>query len=151
MGHAFDRAYGHGGEVGPDFEGDWEGPAVGPEGGFDAREESRGTAFRQQAAGGQIPAEWQDWSEAADPPSDEPRPEDPEADARIERAVREVFRSHAHLGEQHLGVRVERGEVTLTGTLEQRSLEYVAEDLAQTVSGVRSVRNLLRGREPRRS
>jgi len=41
-------------------------------------------------------------------------------------------------------VSVDGGEVSLTGTAESRDARWLAEDLAQAVSGVRTVHNNLR-------
>ena len=44
-------------------------------------------------------------------------------------------------------VRVENGEVTLTGTVEDRHAKRLAEDLAERFSGVTDVHNQLRVRQ----
>jgi len=43
-----------------------------------------------------------------------------------------------------IDVAVEDGEVTLSGTVDDRDARWLAEDLAEAISGVRAVHNRLR-------
>jgi hypothetical protein len=65
------------------------------------------------------------------------------SDARIEEDVNERL-SHGHLDATDVEVRVENGEVTLSGTVRSRGDKRLAEDIADDVSGVRHVQNNLR-------
>jgi|GEM_PF-6598038 len=66
------------------------------------------------------------------------------SDDRIREVVCEVFTDDPLLDAGDIEVSVVRGEVTLTGTVSARAAKRHAEDLAETVSGVRHVQNNLR-------
>jgi hypothetical protein len=66
------------------------------------------------------------------------------SDARIEEDVCEHLTHHGMLDATGVQVRVENGEVTLTGTVESRQAKRLAEDILDAVSGVKDVHNQLR-------
>lgn len=66
------------------------------------------------------------------------------SDARISEDLNEAFTDHPYLDPSDVEVRVENGEVTLEGTVESRSAKRLAEEIADSVSGVRDVHNRLR-------
>jgi hypothetical protein len=66
------------------------------------------------------------------------------SDARIEEDVCEHLTHHGMLDATGIQVRVENGEVTLTGTVESRQAKRLAEDILDSISGVRDVHNQLR-------
>jgi osmotically-inducible protein OsmY len=65
-------------------------------------------------------------------------------DARIYEDVCERLARFGHLDASDIEVRVVDGEVTLTGTVPDRDQKRLAEDLADGVTGVKDVHNLLR-------
>lgn len=65
-------------------------------------------------------------------------------DERIHEAVSEALEIHDHLDATHIEVLVKGGEVTLSGTVEDRQTKRLAEDVAAAVSGVRDVQNQIR-------
>lgn len=65
-------------------------------------------------------------------------------DERIREAVSEALEIHDHLDATHIEVLVKGGEVTLSGTVEDRQTKRLAEDVTAAVSGVRDVQNQLR-------
>lgn len=65
-------------------------------------------------------------------------------DARIEEDVCEHLTHHGMLDATGIQVRVENGEVTLTGTVESRQAKRLAEDILESISGVRDIHNQLR-------
>jgi len=65
------------------------------------------------------------------------------SDARIEEDVCEHLTHHGMLDATGIQVRVENGEVTLTGTVESRQAKRLAEDVLDSVSGVRDIHNQL--------
>ena len=66
------------------------------------------------------------------------------SDERIREEVNERLTDHPHIDATEIDVQVKSGEVTLTGTVENRHIKRMAEDLAEGVSGVREVHNQLR-------
>ena len=66
------------------------------------------------------------------------------SDARIEEDVCEHLTHHGMLDATGIQVRVENGEVTLAGTVESRQAKRLAEDILDSISGVRDIHNQLR-------
>lgn len=66
------------------------------------------------------------------------------SDERIREDVSDRLADHAHLDASEIDVQVKNGEVTLTGTVEDRMSKRRAEDCADDVSGVKHVQNNLR-------
>ena len=65
-------------------------------------------------------------------------------DDRIKEDVCEAFTRNDELDPSEIEIRVERGEITLTGTVDSREAKRLAEDLAERCSGVKDVHNQLR-------
>jgi len=65
-------------------------------------------------------------------------------DDRIREDVCEVLYHHGEIDASEVEVRVENGEVTLTGTVEDRWQKRMIEDAIEDVSGVKDVNNQLR-------
>jgi hypothetical protein len=68
------------------------------------------------------------------------------SDRRIEEDVHERLTEHPDLDASEIGVRVEKGEVTLDGTVDSRGARRLAEDIVDQVSGVSYIQNNLRVR-----
>jgi hypothetical protein len=68
------------------------------------------------------------------------------SDASILEDVSERFTQNAYLDASDVEVRVEEGEVTLEGTVENRTARRLAEDIAEATRGVLDVHNRLRVR-----
>jgi hypothetical protein len=68
------------------------------------------------------------------------------SDARIEEDICEHLTHHGMLDATGIQVRVENGEVTLSGTVESRQAKRLAEDILDSISGVRDIHNQLRVR-----
>jgi osmotically-inducible protein OsmY len=66
------------------------------------------------------------------------------SDERIRELVCESLTEDDQIDASHLEVSVSHGEVTLSGTVEDRRAKREAEDCAYSVTGVRDVQNLLR-------
>jgi BON domain len=66
------------------------------------------------------------------------------SDERIKELVHEALTDHEHLDATHLIVDVKSGEVTLTGTVEDRPAKRLAEDVVERVTGVKDVLNQIR-------
>ena len=66
------------------------------------------------------------------------------SDDRIREDVSEELTRHPGVDATDIEVRVENGEVTLTGTVESRQAKRMAEDCVEQCSGVREVHNQLR-------
>jgi hypothetical protein len=66
------------------------------------------------------------------------------SDDRIREDVCEALARHPAVDASEIEVRVENGEVVLTGTVEDRQMKRFAEDVAEGVSGVTDVRNEVR-------
>ena len=68
------------------------------------------------------------------------------SDDRIKEDVNEELTRHPDLDASDIEVKVENGEVTLSGTVDARQAKRLAEDLAENCSGVHEVHNHLRVR-----
>jgi hypothetical protein len=68
------------------------------------------------------------------------------SDDRIKEDVCERLTQHGQLDASEVQVDVKNCEVTLRGTVDSRQAKRMAEDAAESVSGVREVRNELRTR-----
>jgi hypothetical protein len=66
------------------------------------------------------------------------------ADQRIHEDVCERLSAHGGVDASGVEVKVEEGEVTLSGTVPERRMKRLAEDLAEAVLGVHDVHNHLR-------
>ncbi len=66
------------------------------------------------------------------------------SDARIADDVCDRLTRHGWIDASDIEVRVEDGEVTLEGTVDSRPTKRLAEEVAESVSGVRDVHNRLR-------
>lgn len=66
------------------------------------------------------------------------------SDDRIKEIVCEVLTDDHHIDATHIDVSVKNGEVTLTGTVEDRQQKRRAEDVVEHLSCVRDVQNQLR-------
>jgi osmotically-inducible protein OsmY len=66
------------------------------------------------------------------------------SDERIREDVSDRLMEHPDLDASDVEVKVSKGEVTLSGTVESRWAKRLAEDLAESCSGVREVMNQLR-------
>lgn len=66
------------------------------------------------------------------------------SDERIRELVCESLTDDDQIDASHIEVNVKNGEVTLTGSVENRHAKRDAEDCACSISGVRDVQNLLR-------
>ncbi|MFN8559698.1 MAG: BON domain-containing protein [Dehalococcoidia bacterium] len=66
------------------------------------------------------------------------------ADDRIREEVCEALTRHGHVDASEIEVAVEHGEVTLKGSVPERQQKRLAEDIAESVSGVKDVRNEIR-------
>ena len=66
------------------------------------------------------------------------------SDERIRDDVSDRLMDNDRLDASDIEVRVEESEVTLSGTVESRFAKRLAEDLADSVSGVRDVHNYLK-------
>jgi len=66
------------------------------------------------------------------------------SDDRIQEAVSERLERHPAIDASEIEVRVHDGEVTLSGTVADRRMKRLAEDVAEDVSGVAEVQNGIR-------
>ncbi|WEX74353.1 BON domain-containing protein [Sinorhizobium numidicum] len=66
------------------------------------------------------------------------------SDQRIREDVSDWLTDDPHIDASDIEVTVESGEVTLSGTVMSRPVKHRAEDIAESVSGVRQVQNNLR-------
>ncbi|HZS09984.1 MAG TPA: BON domain-containing protein [Blastocatellia bacterium] len=66
------------------------------------------------------------------------------SDERIREDVNDRLSDHPYLDASEIEVAVSNGEVTLTGTVDQRWAKRTAEDIAENVSGVKDVHNNLK-------
>lgn len=66
------------------------------------------------------------------------------SDDRIYEEVCDRLTEHGHLDANDISVEVKNGAVTLTGTAPDRASKRLAEDISDSVSGVRDVHNQLR-------
>jgi osmotically-inducible protein OsmY len=70
------------------------------------------------------------------------------SDDRIREDVNEALTRNPDIDASDIEVKVESGEVTLTGTVDSRQTKRLAEDLAEDCSGVHEVHNQLRIKHP---
>lgn len=68
------------------------------------------------------------------------------ADDRMFEDICERMRQHGQLDASQIEVQVENGDVILTGNVTNRQTKRLAEDIAESVSGVRDVHNQLQFR-----
>jgi hypothetical protein len=66
------------------------------------------------------------------------------SDDRIREDINERLTDHPDIDAFEIDVQVKNGEVTLTGTVEERYTKRMAEDVAENVSGVREIHNQLK-------
>lgn len=66
------------------------------------------------------------------------------SDERIEEDVCERLTEDAELDASEITVQVENGEVTLSGTVEHRYFKKLAENIVESVSGVKDIHNQIR-------
>jgi osmotically-inducible protein OsmY len=66
------------------------------------------------------------------------------SDERIREDVNEQLYRHPDIDASEIEVQVQQAEVTLTGTVDERHIKRLAEDVAENVPGVRQVHNHLR-------
>jgi len=66
------------------------------------------------------------------------------SDERIREDVCERLTQHPHIDAREIEIQVKSGEVYLTGSVESREEKHIAEDVAESISGVRDVHNQLR-------
>jgi len=69
------------------------------------------------------------------------------SDDRIREDVCERLTHHPEVDASEIEINVKEGEVTLTGTVEERQAKRMAEDVAEGVSGVKDVRNQIQVRQ----
>jgi osmotically-inducible protein OsmY len=65
-------------------------------------------------------------------------------DERIEEGANERLTPHGELDASGIKVHVENGEITLEGTVDSRRSKRMAEDVPETITGVRDIHNWLR-------
>ena len=63
---------------------------------------------------------------------------------KIYEEIRELLTNSPDLDASEVELHVESGEVTLTGTIDSRDARWLAEDLVNSVTGVREVNNRLK-------
>lgn len=66
------------------------------------------------------------------------------SDQRIEEDINERLTQHPFIDATEVEVRVQGGEVVLSGTVDDRNAKRIAEDIAESVSGVKDVQNQIR-------
>ncbi len=66
------------------------------------------------------------------------------SDERIRENVCEALTDDEHVDASHIEVTVKNGDVTLAGTVSERRMKRLAEDVVERVSGVKDVQNQLR-------
>lgn len=66
------------------------------------------------------------------------------SDERIREEVCETLSRHGEIDASHIEVEVENGEVTLTGTVDERRTKRLIEECVEELSGVREVNNRIR-------
>lgn len=66
------------------------------------------------------------------------------SDERIQEEVCERLTQHGHIDARNIEVKVQNGEVTLDGTVNDRQTKRLAEDVVDSLSGVREIHNNLR-------
>jgi hypothetical protein len=70
------------------------------------------------------------------------------SDERIRETVNEALADNDYVDATYIQVTVKDGEVTLSGTVEDRRMKRLAEDCVEQVSGVKEVQNQLRIQSP---
>jgi HSP20 family molecular chaperone IbpA len=65
-------------------------------------------------------------------------------DSRVEEEVCERLMEHPEIDASNIEVKVSNGEVTLSGTVNNRTMKHAAEDILDSISGVRDVNNQIR-------
>ena len=65
-------------------------------------------------------------------------------DERIREDINERLTDHPHIDASEIEVQVKGGEVTLTGTVDDRYAKRMSEEIVENVSGVKDVHNQLR-------
>lgn len=72
------------------------------------------------------------------------------SDERIREMICEALTDDEHIDASHIDIVVTNGEVTLTGTVSDRAMKRMAEDIVERLSGVHDVTNQLKvGRQDR--
>lgn len=66
------------------------------------------------------------------------------SDDRIKEDINDRLTQHGDIDASHINVQVNNGDVTLTGDVDDRWMKRMAEDVAESVSGVKDVRNELK-------
>ncbi len=66
------------------------------------------------------------------------------SDERIEEDINERLTQHPFLDATELEVSVQNGDVVLSGMVDDRNAKRIAEDIAESVSGVKDVQNQIR-------
>ena len=66
------------------------------------------------------------------------------SDSRVTEDICERLTDHPHIDARNIEVDVKDGEVTLTGTVPDRRTRLLAEEAADTVSGVKDINNQIR-------
>ncbi|MFL5472842.1 MAG: BON domain-containing protein [Gemmatimonadales bacterium] len=66
------------------------------------------------------------------------------SDDKIYKEIRELLTNSPDLDASEVELHVESGEVTLTGTIDSRDARWLAEDLVNSLTGVREVNNRLK-------
>lgn len=69
------------------------------------------------------------------------------SDERIKEDINERLTQHGDLDASDVDVQVREGEVTLTGSVDERHCKRIAEDIAESISGVKDVHNQIRVRQ----
>jgi hypothetical protein len=65
-------------------------------------------------------------------------------DQRIEEEMNDRLTAHPEIDASEIEAKVANGEVTLTGTVDERNAKRLTEDLAESIQGVSQVHNQLR-------
>lgn len=66
------------------------------------------------------------------------------SDDRLKEQICEALSDHHEIDASDIEVSVKDGEVTLTGTVDQRQTKRMAEDVAESINGITEVHNQLR-------
>ena len=138
---------GRGGDYGPAWEGDY-GRGIGRERGPSGERFGQGSrqAGFAQSGYGQRGGAVEDWRVPGPHTGRGPR-DYRRSDERIEEDVNERLTQHGQIDAGDISVSVHNGEVTLQGTVDSRQAKRMAEDVAESVSGVQDVHNHLRLRQ----
>jgi osmotically-inducible protein OsmY len=68
------------------------------------------------------------------------------SDDRIREDVCDRLTEHSDIDASDIEVNVKNGEVTLTGTIPERRIKYMVEQLVETLPGVQEIHNQLRSK-----